>query len=115
MINKELLLKVAADMAALAESIKTLAESEAVVENTKVDKEEKRAKAKPAEEKKPETKAEPEKKYTLEDVRKVLAAKAGAGFTAEVRALLEKHGGAKLSKIQESEYEAIINEAKEIV
>lgn len=43
-----------------------------------------------------EEKAEPpkaeEKKYTLEDVRKALAAKSGAGFTAEVRALLEKHG-----------------------
>lgn len=35
--------------------------------------------------------AEPAKKYSMEDVRKVLAEKSSAGFTAEVRALLEKH------------------------
>jgi len=58
--------------------------------------------------------AEPAKKYSMEDVRKVLAEKSSAGFTAEVRALLEKHGGAKLSAIAETEYAAIMEEAKEI-
>ena len=50
----------------------------------------------------------------MEDVRKVLAEKSSAGFTAEVRALLEKHGGTKLSAISEAEYPAIMKEAKEI-
>lgn len=62
---------------------------------------------------KEEPKAE-EKQYTLEDVRKALAAKSGAGFTAEVRALLEKHGASKLSGIQESEYAAIMEEVEGI-
>ena len=57
---------------------------------------------------------EPVKKYSMEDVRKVLAEKSSAGFTAEVRALLEKHGGTKLSAIAEAEYPAIMEEAKEI-
>ena len=58
--------------------------------------------------------AEPAKKYSMEDVRKVLAEKSSAGFTAEVRALLEKHGGTKLSAIAEVEYPSIMEEAKEI-
>ena len=58
--------------------------------------------------------AEPVKKYSMEDVRKVLAEKSNAGFTAEVRALLEKHGGAKLSAVDPAEYAAIMEEAKEI-
>lgn len=59
-----------------------------------------------------EKKAEP--KYTLEDVRKALAAKSGAGYTAEVRALLEKHGGSKLSAIDAAEYAAIMEEVQTI-
>jgi len=55
-----------------------------------------------------------EKKYTLEDVRKELSAKSGAGFTEEVRALLEKHGGSKLSAIDTAEYAAIMEEVKSI-
>ena len=67
------------------------------------------------EEKKEEPKAAPpEKKYTLEDVRKALAAKSGAGYTAEVRALLEKHGGSKLSAIDVAEYAAIMEEVQTI-
>lgn len=74
--------------------------------------------AAPAEEKK-EVVAQTEekkeaKKYTLEDVRKALAAKSGAGFTDEVRSLLERHGAAKLSAIAESEYGAIMEEVQTI-
>lgn len=64
-----------------------------------------------------EEKVEPvkeEKKYTMEEVRKVLSAKSSAGFTAEVKAILEKHGGAKLSKIDPSEYAAILAEVEEV-
>lgn len=68
----------------------------------------------PAEEKKEELKPQSEKKYTLEDVRKALSAKSGAGFTAEVRALLEKHGGSKLSAIDEAEYASIMEEVQTI-
>ena len=56
----------------------------------------------------------PEKKYTLEDVRRELSAKSGAGFTDEVRSLLERHGASKLSAIAESEYAAIMEEVKTI-
>ena len=65
-------------------------------------------------EKKEEPEAEPEKKYTLEDVRRELSAKSGAGFTDEVRELLQKHGATKLSGIKESEYAAIMEEVKAI-
>ena len=64
----------------------------------------------PAEEKK----EEPVKKYTMEDVRKALAEKSGAGFTDEVRMLLQKHGASKLSGIKESEYETIMEEVQTI-
>ena len=58
----------------------------------------------PAEEKKPELK--------LEDVRAVLAEKSRAGFTAEVRALLQKYGAAKLSLVDPKDYEALLKDAE---
>jgi len=80
--------------------------------------EEKAKEPKPVEEKKAEEpKAEEKKakkKYTLEDVRKELSAKSSAGFTDEVRSLLERHGASKLSAIAESEYAAIMEEVKAI-
>lgn len=53
-----------------------------------------------------------EKPITLETVRAVLAEKSRAGQTAEVRALLEKHGAAKLSEIDSTEYPALLAEAE---
>ncbi|WP_206812130.1 DNA ligase [Paradesulfitobacterium ferrireducens] len=53
-----------------------------------------------------------EKPLTLEAVRAVLAEKSRAGHTAEVRALLEKHGAAKLSEINPAEYPALLAEAE---
>ena len=44
---------------------------------------------------------------TLEQVRAVLAEKSRDGHTAEIKALLEKHGAAKLSEIDPSEYPAL--------
>ena len=58
----------------------------------------------PVEEKKPELK--------LEDVRAVLAEKSRAGFTAEVRALLQKYGAAKLSLVDPKDYEALLKDAE---
>lgn len=58
----------------------------------------------------PESKeAEP---LTLERVRGALAEKSRAGFTAEVRELLVKHGASKLSEIDPKEYAALLAEAE---
>ena len=58
-------------------------------------------------EEKSETKA-----VTLEQVRAVLAAKSHDGFTAEVRALLEKHGASRLSEIDPANYAALLVDAE---
>lgn len=51
---------------------------------------------------------EPEKQYSLTEVRALLAEKSRAGFTAQVRELLAKHGADKLSGIDPSEYAALV-------
>lgn len=57
-------------------------------------------------------KKEKAKVYTLEDVRGVLAEKSQNGLTSEVKGLIAKFGGSKLSDIDPSNYEAIIKEAE---
>ena len=52
------------------------------------------------------------KSLTLEQVRAVLAEKSRDGHTAKVRALLVKHGAAKLSEIDPKEYAALLAEAE---
>ena len=52
--------------------------------------------------------------FSLADVRKALAEKSTAGYTAEVRALLEKHGSTKLSTIDPAEYPAMMEELEKI-
>ena len=59
-------------------------------------------------------KKEKEKVYTLEDVRGVLAQKSQNGLTAEVKGLIAKYGGSKLSDIDPSKYAEIIKEAEEL-
>lgn len=59
-----------------------------------------------------EPKAATKKQYTLEEVRGFLAEKSQSGFTAEVKTLIEKYGGNKLSDINPENYAAIIKEAK---
>ena len=63
-------------------------------------------------EKESKPKKEKAKVYTLEDVRGVLAEKSQNGFTSEVKGLIAKFGGSKLSDINPSNYEAIIKEAE---
>lgn len=58
----------------------------------------------PAETPKPELK--------LEDVRAVLADISRAGHTAEVRALIEKYGADRLSKVDPKNYEALLRDAE---
>ncbi len=50
----------------------------------------------------------------LEQVRAVLAEKSRSGHTADVRALLEAHGAAKLSEIDPKEYPALLAEGSRI-
>ena len=58
---------------------------------------------------KPATQPEP---IPLEKVRAVLADKARLGRTAEVKALLQKHGAQKLSEIDPREYANLLAEAE---
>lgn len=53
-----------------------------------------------------------EKPISLEQVRAALAEKSQAGFTAEVRGLLEKHGASKLSQINPANYAALLADAE---
>ncbi|MCC8137623.1 MAG: DNA ligase [Clostridiales bacterium] len=54
----------------------------------------------------------PKAKLTLEQVRATLAEKSRAGHTAEIRALLQKYGAAKLSQIDPANYEALLRDAE---
>ena len=53
-----------------------------------------------------------EPKPSLETVRAILADKSRAGHTAEIRALLEKYGGTKLSQIDPANYNALLKDAE---
>lgn len=70
------------------------------------------AKKKAAAEPKPEPQPEKEKPLTLEDVRAVCADKSRKGFTAEVKAILTKHGADKLSEVEPAEYKALLAEVE---
>ena len=56
----------------------------------------------------------PEKQMTFEEVRAVLAEKSRAGHTAEVRALIKKHGANKLSEIDPKNYAALLADVEAI-
>ena len=51
---------------------------------------------------------------TLEQVRALLAEKSQAGFTSEVRGLLEKYGAPKLSLIDPANYKALMADAEQL-
>ena len=59
-------------------------------------------------------KKKPKLELKLEDVRAVLAEKSRAGHTAEVRTLLQKYGGEKLSAVDPANYEALMKDAEVI-
>lgn len=48
----------------------------------------------------------------LEDVRAILAAKSRDGYGAQVRELIAKHGGNRLSEINPTEYAAMLKETE---
>ena len=61
------------------------------------------------------TSAEPaplEPAIPLETVRATLADKSRAGFTAQIRSLLQKHGADRLSGVDPVHYKALIEEAE---
>lgn len=51
---------------------------------------------------------------TLEQVRAVLSEKSRAGYTANVRELLQKYGASKLSQVDPANYEALLRDAEVI-
>lgn len=69
-------------------------------------------KKKTAEEPKSEPQPKEEKPLTLEDVRAMCADKSRKGFTADVKAILTKHGADKLSEVDPAEYKALLAEVE---
>ena len=55
---------------------------------------------------------EPVKQLTLEEVRAVLATASRNGHTAEIRSLLQKYGGSKLSEIAPASYQALLEDVE---
>ncbi|MCC8022355.1 MAG: rRNA biogenesis protein rrp5 [Clostridiales bacterium] len=103
----KLLLDVVSDLRSLADSVAAVAE--AIADNETAP----QKTALPAEQPAPATE-KPESDIKLEDVRAVLADKSQAGFTAQVRSLLEKYGVSKLSQIDPANYAALLADAKEL-
>lgn len=93
----KLLLDVVNNMRCLADSIEIVAEAIAANETSQAASQE-----------------SSKKTILLEEVRAVLAEKSQAGFTAEVRSLLEKHGAQKLSQIDPANYSALMKDAEEL-
>ena len=116
----KLLLDVIEDMRSLADSLQAVADAMTQTEPADVPEENTGEKPKKAGGKKSakeavETSPPPapeEQPLTLEEVRMVLAEKSRAGHTAEVRALLVKHGAEKLSDIDPAKYPALLADAE---
>lgn len=101
-MNKEVLLSIADHLKAVASEIEKLTEESMLIEKPKSAPELNK------------TEAKKEQKISLEDVRAVLADKSRKGHRAEVKELLTKHGVERLSDINPSEYETLIEEARGI-
>ena len=54
----------------------------------------------------------PEKTYSLEEVRAILAEKSRDGFTAQIRDLLQKYGATKLSEVDPTRYGGLVADAE---
>ena len=120
MSRMKLLLDVVSDLRSLADSLQAVADAavqggpeqpDQSPEEQPVQKPEKKTAAKEAEQPE-EVPASEEKPLTLEQVRAVLAEKSRAGHTAEVRALLLKHGADKLSEVDPVKYPALLADAE---
>lgn len=114
MSKMKLLLDVVSDLRSLADSLQAVADAVAQGGQEQPDQ---TTEERPAQEPKKKTAAKKEEKaepkpLTLEQVRAALAEKSRAGHTAEVKALLIKHGADKLSDIDPAEYPALLAEAE---
>ena len=76
-------------------------------ETEKPEKDRKKAKKEAAREK-----AEEKKPLTLEEVRAVLANKSKDGFTEQIRELLKKYGSDRLSGINPTNYQALLEDVE---
>jgi len=110
MSKVKLLLDVISDVRSLADSLQAVADAITVNESTTVDATPTQDPVK--EEKQPIKKNAAKKEYTLEDVRGILAIKSQNGLTAEVKGLIEKYGGTKLSDIDPTHYADIMKDAE---
>ena len=99
-MNKKLLLDVATDLRKLANSLQAVADAKTDSEPVQLE---------PVTGQKMEIKT-----VTLEQVRTLLAEKSQDGFTAEVRALLDKHGAPRLSEIDPANYDALLADAEKL-
>ena len=52
------------------------------------------------------------KEITLEEVRAKLAEKSQAGLTAQVREIIQKYGGSKLSEVDPKHYADMLKDAE---
>jgi predicted Holliday junction resolvase-like endonuclease len=104
----KLLLDVVSDMRSLADSLQAAAE--VMAGNEPVETEETTTIVKEPEPKKTE---KPKKKeITLEEVRAKLAEKSQAGLTGEVREIIKKYGGSKLSEVAQEHYADMLKDAE---
>ncbi|NFL76213.1 rRNA biogenesis protein rrp5 [Clostridium sporogenes] len=101
----KLLLDVVSDMRSLADSIQAVAE--VMAGNEPVETEEPTTTVKEPEPKK--------KEIALEEVRAKLAEKSQAGLTAEVREIINKYGGSKLSEIDPKHYADMLKDVGVLV
>lgn len=104
-----LLLDVAKLMHSLADGLEAVAYAFADSQELFVDA---TAVQKPVAIEQPTSKVIAEKMPTLEDVRAVLAIKSQNGMTAEVKGLITKYGGSKLSDVDPKHYADIIRDAE---
>ena len=58
--------------------------------------------------------AEEPKEYTFVDVRKAFSAKSHAGYTEQVKAIINKYGAAKLSAVKEEDYPSLMADLEKI-
>ncbi len=104
-MNKKHLEDLAEKLKGLSDSIQKLSESIDGSDPEEPEKVEKKTEDKPKV-------AKSEKQVSLEEVRAVLAEKSHAGFTDEVRELLEKYGAEKLSLVDPANYAALLKDAE---
>lgn len=56
-----------------------------------------------------------QKDLNIEEVRRILADKARAGFKEDIRSLLKKYGANKLSEINPAKYQALVDDAEKLI